>query len=272
MQVGGIGSGNSGLGDHGVSHHVTNCIHEHDAVGKQTGGAAGLPASAASFSVSGENQTAAAPSLWDNLRNLMGSGKRLLGRIWGENADGDNAAGNAAAGGAPAGDAQIDRAGLEAVQDVIKQSSMEMSAQAQMGSNSQAQVLSDVKRQHEAHIAAASSSVHAPQNMIDGNPYFTTNSDTGKVKETLLQRVRIRFRDIIGQFTRRFGGRLAGQFSAKSNLADGRQRSRQDLRKKSRYRENDVEIDCVLTDDSYLMDSYDRRGEYSRLTTEHKRK
>ena len=39
------------------------------------------------------------------------------------------------------------------------------------------------------------------------------------------------------------------------------------MRRRSKYRQDELEIDCVLTDESYLLDSYDRKGEYSQLTT-----
>ena len=31
---------------------------------------------------------------------------------------------------------------------------------------------------------------------------------------------------------------------------------------------SDQEIECILTDESYLTDSYNRKGEYSHLTTD----
>lgn len=45
------------------------------------------------------------------------------------------------------------------------------------------------------------------------------------------------------------------------------EKPREDLRRHSRYRKDTLEISCAFTEDSFLMDSYDRKGEYSRLTT-----
>ena len=40
------------------------------------------------------------------------------------------------------------------------------------------------------------------------------------------------------------------------------------LRKRSQYKQDDQEIECILTDESYLTDSYNRKGEDSHLTTD----
>lgn len=49
------------------------------------------------------------------------------------------------------------------------------------------------------------------------------------------------------------------------------QNKEEDLRRRSRYRKEDTEIDCILTDDSYLLDSYNKKGEYSRLSTDNRK-
>lgn len=110
------------------------------------------------------------------------------------------------------------------------------------------------------------SNVQTPQKMISEYPYFTAVQSR---KHTVPHRLHTRFRDLSKRFRRNFG-RQSCEFSNESGLNDRRQASKEDLRKKSRYRERNVEFDCVLTDDSYLLDSYDKKGEYSRLTTERK--
>ena len=125
---------------------------------------------------------------------------------------------------------------------------------------------------HQPAVAAAASAVQPDARLTD-NPYFTTTSDPGKVKESLSEKIRIKLRDMAGQLTKRFGGRFGGRMSGElsgKNPTSGKQKSKEDLRRRSRYKDDDLEIDCVLTDDSYLMDSYDRKGEYSKLTTDYK--
>lgn len=64
-----------------------------------------------------------------------------------------------------------------------------------------------------------------------------------------------------GRFLARFG------FQKKGSFQSGKESAKENLRRKSRYREDTLEIECVLTDESYLLDSYDRNGEYTQLTT-----
>ena len=64
-----------------------------------------------------------------------------------------------------------------------------------------------------------------------------------------------------GRFLARFG------FQKKGSFQSGKESAKEDLRRRSRYREDTLEIECVLTDESYLLDSYDRNGEYTQLTT-----
>ena len=112
-----------------------------------------------------------------------------------------------------------------------------------------------------------SPNVQMPSKQMLENPYFT---EPMRRNQTVPQRIRARIRDISGRFGQGLGRHLSefSNFSNKSDLKDRRQDAKEDLRKKSRYRERDVEFDCILMDDSYLLDSYDKKGEYSRLTTE----
>lgn len=133
---------------------------------------------------------------------------------------------------------------------------------------------------HESGIAAAAANVLAPRSVASSDPYFNSNSDAGKVKESLLVRIRIRFRDILGQLAERFGGMLSGQFSAGSELKDGQRRQKDNLqakqaaqekRQKEYYRKNGVVVDVNVSQGEHLMDSYGKTGEYSKLTTGQKR-
>lgn len=230
MQVGGIGSGNSDYGRQGISHQVTECIHEHGTAGTQTG-AAGMPVSAVSFSASPVNaqDAQAQVSFWDRLTGAAEKGKNLLGRLWGGNSGGT-------------------------ALDAALEAQTEDAAQEAMYEN------------------VAASAVQAPQNIVAATPYFTQNSDPGKVKEPLLVRIRIRFRDITGYLSRFSGGRLAGRFQTKSGLKNGGRQTGQDLRRPNRNADKNEKTEGVVLDDSHLMDSYDSTGRYSRLGAWNNRK
>lgn len=88
------------------------------------------------------------------------------------------------------------------------------------------------------------------------NPYFSA-APKGEHK-TSAEKGKIRFHAITKYLNRRFSG--------KNSFRTRQERPRQDLRRHSRYREKDFEMECILTDDSYLLDSYDKRGEYTKLS------
>lgn len=112
---------------------------------------------------------------------------------------------------------------------------------------------------HASQIEAASAVVQPSQN-YNNNPYFTTVADTVTTKQNVWQKLKVQFHNITGFLTKRFS------FGNSSSFHTGQERPKEDLRRHSRYREDDMEIDCVLTDDSYLMDSYNKKGEYSKLS------
>lgn len=244
MQVGGIGS--SGLNSHSSSHHVTNCIHDHGVEKEKTGGM--RASSSASSKVMAMPETKEQGlSLMDFLRNTLNGGKRLIGILWGSETAGDAVMGTQK----PMDGSEVRAAGVDPV------------------------VTLNQDANHDAGVAAASTAVQAPRTQITDNPYFTTHSDPGKIRENPFAKARVKFRDAAGQLAKRFGGRLgerlAGRFAGKNSMNSGQRKTKEDLRKRSRYKGVEEEIDCVLTDDSYLLDSYDRNGEYTTLTTENKR-
>ncbi len=116
------------------------------------------------------------------------------------------------------------------------------------------------KNVSSALVAVAATGVQTPKESAN-NPYFSAISDTGKESETLWKRIKVKFHSVAGNLTNRFS------FFGKNSFQTKQEQPREDLRKRSHYKEDDLEIDCMLTDDSYLLDSYDRKGEYSKLST-----
>lgn len=210
-------------------HHITNCLHDHSQIQKKSGGAAAK--SAASTELSGirqELQQEPQFSLSSWLKNALGTGRGLLRNFWGGN--------------------QTD------ITDTAGKRENPSQVMAQAG---------------DPNTAAAASMAVQPQmrsQTIHNNPYFSALEDTGNQKQTLWQKMKVRFHNVSGQLSGRLPKKFFG-FQAKNSFQARQERPKEDLRKHSRYREDTVEIDCVLTDDSYLMDSYDRKGEYSTLTT-----
>lgn len=115
-------------------------------------------------------------------------------------------------------------------------------------------------------MAAHSTAAHSAETV--GNPYFKEISEKNAAAHMTPFR-KIRSKIVAG--AEKLAGKLPGkafQFQTKNSFhAKPQQHSRENLRKRSRYKKDELEIDCVLTDESYLMDSYDRKGEYTQLTT-----
>ena len=252
MQLGGVG------GHSADAHHVTNCIHPHVEHRQETGGAAAMQANAAALQAlqKGQEQQTAQFSLQDFLRKALGGGRRFLGKLWGSS------------------DAGISgQSGKEGQSQML---SMVLGSEEAAKDSHTGHVTGDQLSQpdithgvHAARVTAAASAVIQPASR-QSNPYFSAVQDVGRQQETLWEKVRVRLKSAAGRLAGHLPGRFFSKFSAqtKSSFQAGQEKPREDLRKKSKYRKDELEIDCVLTDESYLLDSYDRKGEYSKLTTE----
>ena len=248
MQVNGIGN------EHNSSHHnVTNCLHEHS-VGKKDSGAfrsSGID----SLTLSGQNSTSQQEgqlslSAW--LDKTLHSGKDLLQRIWGS----DPTAVTNGTGGQSL-EAQV----MAAFNDDGMAAGVGRDANGQ--TNYGAYSVPTHQSLHTSQIAAATTMVQPETaRMIHQNPYFVTAADDRPPK--IWQKMKVKMKDVTGRLSGRLPGRLAG-FWAKGAFQTKQEHPKEDLRKKSKYHQDKLEIDCVLTDDSYLQDSYNRKGEYSRL-------
>lgn len=80
----------------------------------------------------------------------------------------------------------------------------------------------------------------------------------------LKSRARIKFGEIRSS--------LAKYLKQDQNLNMGADRNgtsqnkqKEDKSRLSVYKKDELEIDCIITDDSYLLDSYNRKGDYSKL-------
>lgn len=244
MQFNGIGSGHDS-----EMHHITKCMHDHDHYKKQVGaasaGAAGMEAQAMEMMQEQEGELSL--SAW--LDKMLGNGKRFLHGIW--NGGGEGTPGS-------------DSGKADAAQVMAQVGDVSTTARSGVSSAGQDNQQPDMhSAAHVSQIAAASATVPLPKTIQD-NPYFSAIESAGG-QETLLQKMRVKFKDITGQLS----GHLPGKFFSAQNrnsFQAKQERPKEDLRKHSRFHGDELEIDCILTDDSYLLDSYDRKGEYSKLS------
>lgn len=251
MQIGGVGSGHSSS-----AHHVTNCIHEHKSTMKDAGPMGGRSFGGGSNAVSGQaSQVGQSFSLSAWLADPIGKVKKMFGRVWnGRNDSGDGSSAKTLSGN--------ERVMAELAEDLLESSSASGSAlhggtTGQPG-HQQPQTTPDTI--HNPQIAAAATAVKSPD-MMQGNPYFSTVENASTQRQTLWQKMKVRLESAAGFLTKKFS------FSSRNSFQAKQEQSKEDLRKRSRYRGDNLDVECVLTDDSYLLDSYDRRGEYSQLST-----
>lgn len=104
--------------------------------------------------------------------------------------------------------------------------------------------------------------------ILQNSPYFAAvpARQPQAAAQTLPRRLKLKLGSIAGQLAKHLPEKFFG-FQKNGSFQTKKEGGKEDLRRRSKYRENDLEIDCILTDESYLLDSYDRNGEYSRLTT-----
>ena len=245
MQINGVGSSHSDM------HHVTTCIHNHKTdLEEKVGGAASSASNVTQSTATTAQQTGETFSLSSWLQNTLSGAKRLLAKIWGS--DTSNIQGET-----------IAQAGLENVTDINAKAdenvlSNAVDVQSNLQQNQQQQT-SHMNTLHASQIEAASATVQ-PVQSVNNNPYFSAIEEKTASQQNIWQKIRVRFQNITGFLTKRFSFSNSSSFQAKQ------ERPKEDLRRHSRYREDDVEIDCIITDDSYLLDSYNKRGEYSNLS------
>lgn len=228
-----------GIGNNHTSgmHQVTECIHNHNTENK-VGGASLPPVSPNAqrpiTQVPVEPAIKEGPfSLATWLQRTLTAGKKWIFRIWGDGL------GTTAVGG-------------ETENDGTQSADIREDQSAGLSDHS----VQENAARHNAEIVAGVM-MQSPQNVLQNNPYFMAVPE--EKRQSLIQRVRVHFHTITKYLTKQFSG---GNF-----FQTKQEKPKEDLRRHSRYRQDDLEIDCVITDDSYLLDSYDKRGEYSKLST-----
>lgn len=223
-----------GSGHDQSAHHITQCIHNH--AQEQTPGAAMQTSpkdeNAGQQLADAINENNFSLSAW--FGKALDGGRRLFGTVWG------GQSGEAV----PGREQTEDGRSLPVPVPTADTASEINSAPAD--------------KLHGGQIAAASTA-HTPIREVS---YFRVIEDSASKHQSVMGKVKVKFNRIASYLNHRFSGNNTNQTKKES--------SGQDLRKRSRYREKEEEIDCILTDDSYLLDSYDSKGVYTRLTTKNR--
>lgn len=227
MQIGNFG-GHSNL------HQVTECMHDHEQIKKKgAGGAAAQAAQQPSGSV--ESVGAANINTW--LTNILNRSRNVLGRIWG----GSGISSGSAVSGSAA----------EMTNAVFRQGSASASQNV-----------------YTAHTAQSVVPAHPNMDAAvqkAGNPWFVPVEHQGTVRTAhpggIRERVKARFSSVSNFLTKHLPAG-SGTFSFSGMK---KHKKEENLTRKSHYRDDASEIECILTDDSYLLDSYDKNGAYKQI-------
>ena len=232
------------------AHHVTTCLHDHShyKMEADVSKAAANAARAQSQQVTqaqGEGQLSL--SAW--LDNYLSKGKNLLRSIWGSSEV------------SPVGEAGT-RSGQEQVLAQISDS-RETDNRGAVATGQESHQIESLQTVNTVRAAGAAAAVAPPRTQEAYGP-AAAQEKVGQ-EENLWRKIRVRFKDITGHLT----GHLKGNaFNAQTRSAlPDRKVPVRETRKPVRTRKDAVEIDSYRVEESYLLDSYDRTGSYSRLTT-----
>lgn len=226
------------LGSHSNLHQITGCIHEHEHTVKGAAGAAGMSAQA-SQQPSGGVETVGVSNINAWLTNILDKSRSMLGHIWGVSG---NASGSALSG-----------SGAEIAGAVLRQGNANA---AQSAANAQ-----------NAHAAPSAVPLHPHMDAAQkaGNPWFVPVEHQGVVRTAHPGGIRERMQARFSSVSRFLAKRLPAGSGTFSFSGMNKHKKDEKLTRKSRYKEEDSEIECILTDDSYLLDSYDRNGAYKQI-------
>lgn len=251
MQFNGIGSGHNTN-----THYVTECMHDHSHY-KKTGASSGGAFSGANNTQAmqaAEQEGQFSLSAW--LEKALGNGKRLLRAVWGGNET--VSMGEA---GEKSGEAQV-------LAQIREDSASEgISANVTGQENHQPDTSQTL---HTPQIAAAASAIAHPQSE-ENYAYDSESEVIGGQQDALWKKVKVKFKDVAAQLsgylTRRFSPKKSAKFQSRNSFQAKREQQKEDLRKVGKHHRDVVEIDHARIEDTYLLDSYDKRGEYSKLST-----
>ena len=244
MQLGGIGNKHNA-----TMHQVTHCIHDHSHA-PNSGASAGAAAQSNLQTLQPQTDQNIQFSLSSWLDKTLGSGKRLLKNIWGDHQNTNSSETNG------------NSLNPQIMAQIYADNSQDKQGNNSSGRNHQQPELSPPL--HTPQIAAAATAIAAPEAQHQGS-YYAAAEEIGMGRETIWQKVRVKFKDIASQLTGHLPGNVFN-FQAKSSFQAKQEQPKEDLRKEPKLQRDHVDINSHLTEDNYLLDSYDRNGAYSKLS------
>ena len=228
MQVNGIGSG---WEPHSHTHTVSQCVHEEEAAKKKSGSAAAPKASQAVESQADPQSFDGGFSFFEWAQKFFKNTKKLLGRIWGT--DGSHP-------------------GTDSGNSVRAYGSL-IDKNLPLG-------LPDRETERRMADMAAQNLMPGRSRAETDDPVSSPGKSTGEAG-TLNRRLRYKIQALTKNLAERFG------FAGRQNFRSGTGRQQEEMQRRRTYTPNGVKIDSMQPLDSHLLDSYDKKGEYSKIST-----
>lgn len=246
MQFHGIG----GEEHSAQAHHVTKCMHDHSHYKMESEISKGTASSAkAQAAQPAQSQPEGQLSLAAWMERSLSKGKSLLRSIWGSNEL--SSVGEAG-----------DRAGQAQVLAQLGES-READGRGRNATGHENRQPDEAQAVQASRISQAAAAVPGPR--VE-EAVMPRTGENGGQEENLLRRIRVRFKDIAGHLTGHLR-REAFSPRTKSSLEMKQERPKEERRKPARQKRDAVEIDSYRMEESYLLDSYDSRGGYRKLST-----
>lgn len=240
-------------------HHVTECMHNHAHYKIEADASRAAASSAAKVQ---SQQTAAQQSegqlslsAW--LDKHLSRGKGLLKGFW----NGGEAVQVKEAG---------ENVGKEQVLAQIDQS-REMDSSGQntgfSAGDSHPKDSSQTDLSQAVHLSqAAQAAAPTAQSQRQDASEAVTVAEEESRQEGIWRKIRVRFKDIAGQLTGHLRGNTS-KFQAKRSFQAKQVITREEPSQAVKSRKDAVEIKKYHVEESYLLDSYDRKGGYRKLST-----
>lgn len=242
-------------GEHSAqAHHITKCMHDHShyKMEADVSKAAASAAKAQNQQVA-EQQGEGQLSLSAWLDNQLGKGRGMLRRFWSGSETG--AAGEA---GGRTGQEQV-LAQISDSKEASDTASQSVDTAVTDGRQMEASQAVHVSRAAQAAAPAAQPRTQEAADVA------AAQEDDGQ-KGNLWSRMRVRFKDITGQLAGHLRGN-ASKYEARRPFQAKQKNVREEPRREVKSRRDAVQISTYHVEESYLLDSYDRKGGYSKIST-----
>ncbi len=242
-------------GEHSAEmHHVTKCMHDHSHFKTEADVSKAASAAKSQSMQATEQQGQGQFSLSAWLDSHLSRGKSLLKGFW------------SGGGTAVPGEAGSQTGQEQVLAQISESAEAGRAAAASAGPGTPAAASPQADLSQAVHVSrAAQAAVPGAQSRAQEASQAGAGQESG-AQEGMWRRIRVRFKDIAGQLTGHLRGNTS-RFQAKKSFQPKQAVTREEPQKTVKPGRDAVEIANYHVEESYLLDSYDRKGGYSKIST-----